>query len=224
ADLEAAFDLAGANVRKERSTSLGLSGKAADGLEAAMERRTRDWSEVRPEWGLANNAAIIFAKRTRTRGCNLSGRVFLHDYDPAEDDDGQRLESLLAAPLLVANWINLQYFGSVTVPGVYGAGNKLLHSVVGGNVGVVEGNGAELRIGLPLQSVHDGSRWRHEPLRLTVIIDAPADRITEAVRRQPDVAALVDNAWVSLHRMAESADSAESSLERFDNGAWHPVA
>jgi hypothetical protein len=179
-----------------------------------METRTRDWSEVRPEWGLANNAAIIFAKRNKTRGCDLSGRVFLHDYDPAQDADGALLESLLAAPMVVANWINLQYFASVTVPDVYGAGNKLLHSVVGGNVGVVEGNGAHLRIGLPLQSVHDGTYWRHEPVRLTVLIDAPADRIESVLHRQRDVAALVDNQWVSLHRMADQG------IVRYDNGRW----
>ena len=217
AELEAGFEEAGVRVRKERATPLKLNGLDDGNLEQAMETRTRDWSEVRPEWGLANNAAIIFAKRSKTRGCDLSGRVFLHDYDPALDADGGLLESLLAAPMVVANWINLQYFASVTVPNVYGSGNKLLHSVVGGNVGVVEGNGTHLRIGLPLQSVHDGTHWRHEPVRLTVLIDAPADRIESVLHRQRDVAALVDNQWVSLHRMADQG------IERYDNGSWITV-
>lgn len=217
ADLEAGFEEAGIRVRKERATPLKLNGLDDDSLKQAMETRTRDWSEVRPEWGLANNAAIIFAKRSKTRGCNLSGRVFLHDYDPALDADGGILEALLSAPMVVANWINLQYFASVTVPEVYGAGNKLLHSVVGGNVGVVEGNGTHLRIGLPLQSVHDGTYWRHEPVRLTVLIDAPAERIESVLHRQPDVAALVENQWVSLHRMTDNG------AERYDNGSWISV-
>jgi len=216
-DLEAGFEKAGIRVRKERATPLKLNGLDDGNLERAMETRTRDWSEVRPEWGLANNAAIIFAKRSKTRGCDLAGRVFLHDYDPALDTDGGLLESLLAAPMVVANWINLQYFASVTVPEVYGAGNKLLHSVVGGNVGVVEGNGTHLRIGLPLQSVHDGTYWRHEPVRLTVLIDAPADRIESVLHKQPDVAALVENQWVSLHRMTRDG------AERYDNGSWITV-
>ena len=218
AELVAGFEEAGIRVRKERAAPLRLDGLDDDALDQAMETRTRDWSEVRPEWGLANNAAIIFAERTRTRGCDLSGRVFLHDYDPTLDADGSLLEALLAAPMVVANWINLQYFASVTVPEVYGAGNKLLHSVVGGNVGVVEGNGTHLRIGLPLQSVHDGTFWRHEPLRLTVLIDAPGDRIENVLKKQPDVAALVENQWVSLHRMTENG------AERYDNGIWIEVA
>ncbi|MBL3824069.1 MULTISPECIES: YbcC family protein [unclassified Marinobacter] len=218
ADLEAGFEEAGIHVRKERATPLKLNGLDDDNLKQAMETRTRDWSEVRPEWGLANNAAIIFAKRSKTRGCNLSGRVFLHDYDPELDADGGLLEALLAAPMVVANWINLQYFASVTVPEVYGSGNKLLHSVVGGNVGVVEGNGTHLRIGLPLQSVHDGTYWRHEPVRLTVLIDAPAERIESVLHKQPDVAALVENQWVSLHRMTDNGG------ERYDNGSWITVA
>ena len=218
ADLEAGFETAGIRARKERATPLKLNGLDDDNLKQAMETRTRDWSEVRPEWGLANNAAIIFAKRSKTRGCDLSGRVFLHDYDPTLDEDGGLLEALLAAPMIVANWINLQYFASVTVPEVYGSGNKLLHSVVGGNVGVVEGNNARLRIGLPLQSVHDGTHWRHEPVRLTVLIDAPEDRIESVLRRQPDVAALVENQWVSLHRMSGQG------VARYDNGNWVAVA
>ena len=218
ADLEAGFEKAGVRVRKERATPLKLNGLGDDQLKEAMETRTRDWSEVRPEWGLANNAAIIFARRTRTRGRNLSGRVFLHDYDPALDADGSLLEELLAAPMIVANWINLQYFASVTVPDVYGSGNKLLHSVVGGNVGVVEGNGSHLRIGLPLQSVHDGTFWRHEPVRLTVLIDAPAQRIESVIHCQPDVAALVQNQWVCLCRMSENG------VEQYEKGVWRSVA
>jgi uncharacterized protein len=218
ADLEKAFAEAGLAVRRERATALKLNGLGDQDLKDAMETKTRDWSEVRPEWGLANNAAIIFAKRSRTRGRNLGGRVFLHDYDPTQDEDGSLLEGLLAAPMVVANWINLQYFASVTGPDTYGSGNKLLHSVVGGNLGVVEGNSSALRIGLPIQSVHDGKHWRHEPLRLTVLIDAPAERIESVIQRQPDVAALVDNQWVSLHRMAANG------AERYDNGLWVSVA
>lgn len=216
-DLRKGFEAAASRARAERAAPLGLNGLDDAGLKAAMGTRTRDWSEVRPEWGLANNAAIVFAKRSRTRGKDLSGRVFLHDYDPDQDHDGRLLESLLSAPMIVANWINMQYFASVTVPEIYGAGNKLLHSVVGGNIGVVEGVGADLRIGLPLQSVHDGTVWRHEPVRLSAVVDAPADRIDAVIGRQADVAALVENQWVLLYRYANNG------FERYDAGRWRAV-
>ena len=205
-ELERALAEAGHETRRERATSLGLNGTMDKQLEQELSRRTRNWAEIRPEWGLANNAAIIFAKRQRSRGANLGGRCFLHDYDPAQDEEGKILEVLMTAPMVVANWINLQYFASVTAPTVYGAGNKLLHSVVGGNLGVIEGNGTDLRIGLPIQSVHDGRLWRHDPMRLTVVIDAPEARIRAVLEKHPDVAALVNNHWLWLYQLGSGGE------------------
>lgn len=212
--LESAFEKAGSLTRRERATPLGLNGLEDSELLKALEQRTTNWSEVRPEWGLANNASIIFAKRSLTRGLNLAGRTFLHDYDPALDTDGGLLEGLMTAPMIVANWINLQYLGSVSAPETFGAGNKLLHSVVGGNLGVVEGNDPDLRIGLSRQSVHDGQRWRHEPVRLSVVVDAPRARIEQILARQPDVARLVENRWLWLFRLNEQG------VENYRDGAW----
>ena len=212
--LENTFSEAGLRTRRERATALGLNGLNDDTLLHAMVSRTSDWSEVRPEWGLANNAAIVFAKRSRTRGINLQGRVFLHDYDPKLDPEGAILEGLMTAPMIVANWINLQYLGSVACPDTFGAGNKLLHSVVGGNLGVVEGNNPDLRLGLSLQSVHDGHAWRHEPIRLHVLIDAPAERIEKILAAQPDVRRLVQNRWLWLCRFGEQG------VQCYRNGQW----
>jgi uncharacterized protein YbcC (UPF0753/DUF2309 family) len=205
-ELEQAFAEAGRAARRERASTLGLNGLDDEALLAAMTRRTSNWAEVRPEWGLAGNAAIVFAQRHRTRGINLKGRCFLHDYDADQDPDAEVLTRLLSAPMIVANWINLQYFASMTNPEVYGAGNKLLHSVVGGHLGVVEGNGTDLRIGLPIQSLHDGRLWRHEPLRLNVVVDAPEDSIRRAVAAHPDVSALVRNRWLWLFRLDDSGE------------------
>ena len=99
-------------------------------------------------------------------------------------------------------------------PSLYGAGNKLLHSVVGGHVGVIEGNSPQLRIGLPLQSLHDGTAWRHEPQRLTVVVDAPRERIEAVLARQADVARLVDHGWLWLCRRTDAG------LERYRSGRW----
>ena len=181
-------------------------------------RRGRDWSQVRPEWGLAGCQAFVAAPRYRTRGRDLSGRVFLHDYDWNSDNGFATLELLMTAPVVVASWISLQYYGSVVAPDVFGAGNKLLHNVTGG-IGVVEGNGGVLRGGLPAQSVSDGEQMVHEPQRLSVCIEAPREAMTAILGRHPDVRALFDNRWLHLFAL----DAAGRMAWRYaGNLAWVP--
>jgi uncharacterized protein YbcC (UPF0753/DUF2309 family) len=103
----------------------------------------------------------------------------------------------MTAPVVVASWISLQYYGSTVAPALFGSGNKLIHNVVGG-IGVVEGNGGVLRAGLPWQAVHDGEKPVHEPLRLTVLVEAPPEAISEVLARHPAVRALFDNGWLHL--------------------------
>jgi uncharacterized protein YbcC (UPF0753/DUF2309 family) len=202
---------------QERAMALEVEAASDEKRLSALERRGGDWSQPRPEWGLANNAALLLAPRAVSRGLDLEGRVFLHEYDPNGDADGRMLEALMTAPMLVASWINLQYFASVAVPSLYGAGNKLLHSVVGGHIGVIEGNSPQLRIGLPFQSLHDGKTWRHEPLRLTVVIDAPRERIEGVLARQSAVAQLVHNRWVWLCRRIETG------MELYTPAGWQSM-
>jgi hypothetical protein len=166
-------------------------------------KRSNDWSEVRPEWGLAGCKAFIAAPRHRTAGRDLAGRVFLHDYDWTQDKDFGVLELILTAPVVVASWISLQYYGSTVAPECFGGGNKLLHNVTGG-IGVVEGNGGLLRSGLPWQSVHDGEGYVHDPLRLTVCIEAPKEAITDVLARHENVRALFDNRWLHLFTVDEN--------------------
>jgi uncharacterized protein YbcC (UPF0753/DUF2309 family) len=128
---------------------------------------------------------------------NLGSRSFLHDYEYTKDEVYGTLELIMTAPMVVTNWINLQYFASTVAPDVYGAGNKVLHNVVN-ECGVVEGNGGDLRVGLPLQSVHDGSKFFHEPLRLSVYIEAPRDAMEAIVNKHQVVRDLVDNEWLYL--------------------------
>lgn len=199
------FAEASDRVRRERAPSLSLAHLADDphALRDAVLRRSRDWAETRPEWGLAGNAAIVFAPRSRTRHLDLEGRVFLHEYDARADADGSLLPQLLGAPGVVAHWINFQYYASTVDNRQFGSGNKLLHNVVGAHVGVFEGNGGDLRAGLPMQSLHDGQRWRHEPLRLTLVVEASESVLEAAIRAQPTVQNLVDHGYVHVARIGE---------------------
>jgi len=99
--------------------------------------------------------------------------------------------------VVVASWISLQYYGSTVAPQVFGGGNKLIHNVVGG-IGVVEGNGGVLRAGLPMQTIQDGERAAHDPLRLSVLVEAPAEAIAAVLEKHPSVRALFDNGWLHL--------------------------
>jgi uncharacterized protein YbcC (UPF0753/DUF2309 family) len=183
---------AGVLTRSERALRLPRAERARD-----VDGRARDWAELRPEWALAGCRAFVAAPRSRTAGRDLAGRAFLHDYDWTKDEGYGVLELILTAPVVVASWISLQYYGSTVAPDVFGAGNKLLHNVTGG-FGVVEGNGGLLRGGLPWQSVHDGEKLVHEPLRLSVLIEAPREAIDGILERHPDVRALFDNRWLHL--------------------------
>lgn len=188
---------AGARARGERAPRLPGSRRPSDLL-----RRLADWSEVRPEWGLAGCRAFIAAPRSRTVGRDFGGQVFLHSYDWRQDENFRTLELILTAPVVVASWISLQYYASSVAPSLYGSGNKLLHNIVGG-IGVLEGSGGLLRTGLPWQSVHDGERLQHDPLRLTIVVEAPEDAITAILNRHPPVKALFDNGWLSLLRISD---------------------
>ena len=149
---------------------------------------------------------------------DLGGRSFLHDYDHREDADGSLLELIMTAPMIVTNWINTQYLASTVDNRRYGSGNKVLHNVVGGHLGVFEGNGGDLRIGLPWQSLHDGERWLHTPLRLTVIIEAPREAIDTVIARHETVRQLVCNRWLFLMRLDGD------QMEIYRNGRWHAWA
>jgi len=200
---------------QERAMRLGLDHLQGDAIYDSIRRRAKDWSQVRPEWGLSGNASFIIAPRKRTRGQNFQGRAFLHDYDWQEDQDVSLLTQIMTAPMIVTNWISLQYYASVCDNHVYGSGNKVLHNVVDGSIGVFEGNGGDLRIGLPLQSLHDGKQWMHEPLRLSVYIDAPKEYIEKVIAEQEVVRQLINNEWLFVFCWGR-----DGAIERYLNEDW----
>jgi uncharacterized protein YbcC (UPF0753/DUF2309 family) len=199
--LEADLAAAGRLARAERSMLLKIGTKTD--IDSAVRRRSKDWSQVRPEWGLAGCAAFIVAPRDRNAGVVMNGRSFLHSYEWRQDEGFGVLELIMTAPMIVASWINLQYYGSTVDNRVFGSGNKTLHNVVG-TLGVLEGNAGDLRVGLPWQSVHDGEKYVHEPMRLHVMIEAPIDAMTAIIARHEQVRQLLDNGWLYLFALDAS--------------------
>lgn len=222
ARLRASLQAAAERTRAERAPSLGLGALANKprALHQSLRARANDWAQVRPEWGLANNAAFIVAPRARSQHLNLAGRVFLHDYDHRLDPDNAVLTLIMTAPMVVTNWINLQYHASTVDNRRYGSGNKLLHNVVGGRLGVFEGNGGDLRIGLPMQSLHDGAQLRHMPLRLSVCIEAPREAIDAVLAQHAVVRHLVHHGWLHLFWLEPQG----ARMAQCWQGRWQEVA
>jgi uncharacterized protein YbcC (UPF0753/DUF2309 family) len=163
-----------------------------------VERRAADWAETRPEWGLAGNSSFVIGPRELTSGVNLDGRTFLHSYDPSTDPDGDALEAIMSGPMVVTQWINSQYYFASVDNSVYGSGSKVTQNPVG-NFGVFQGNGGDVMTGLPLQSldVADDEPY-HQPVRLSVVINAPTDRVREILEDNGSLKTLVENGWLRL--------------------------
>ena len=216
AEVQAVLARASFATRRARAPRLGLGELSDANLHAAVLRRARNWAEVRPEWGLAGNATLIVAPRERSRHADLQGRAFLHDYRFLDDQDHTILEAIMTGPMVVAHWINFAYYASTVDNKRYGCGDKVLHNVVGGRLGVFEGNGGDLRVGLSLQSLHDGEKWVHAPLRLSVFIEASRAVIDDVLAKHPKVKELVDNEWLHLFQL----DAIERTLVARRNGGW----
>jgi uncharacterized protein YbcC (UPF0753/DUF2309 family) len=212
--LKASLDHASILCAIERSTRLGDAEQK--NVVASVRSRSRDWSQVRPEWALAGNAAFIVAPRKWTVAANLQSRAFLHEYSAATDPAGAVLESIIGGPMVVGSWINLQYYGSSTDNAHFGSGHKSIHNVVGG-IGVALGNEYDLRPGLPFQSVHNGEKLIHEPLRLHACIAADTEVLDGILERQAHVRDLVENGWV--HLIALGADG-KLWARRQSDGSW----
>lgn len=212
---------AGGEAAVERWVAL-TAAASKDGVRAArqeLERRSLDWAQVRPEWGLSRNSVFIVGSRRLTRAADLKGRSFLHSYDHAADGDGKLLEIIMTAPLIVAQWINMEYYFSAVSPDVYGSGSKIYHNVTG-RIGVMTGSQSDLRMGLPTQTVMRGEAAYHEPMRLTAIIEAPKERLTAIIGRQPLLEKLFNNRWVLLI----ACEPSEAQYYRYEDGGWSVVA
>jgi len=160
--------------------------------------RSQDWAQVRPEWGLARNAAFVIGPRDLTAGLHLEGRAFLHSYDYTQDPTGSALTTILTAPMVVAEWINTQYLFSTLDNVAFGGGSKITQNITG-KIGIMQGNASDLMTGLPLQSVYATDRLAyHQPQRLMTVVYAPRPLLDAIIGTQPVLQKLFGNGWVQL--------------------------
>jgi uncharacterized protein YbcC (UPF0753/DUF2309 family) len=216
-DIKKSLALASASSRIERA--LRMPKASANQLHEAMRGRANDWSQIRPEWGLAGCSAFVVAPREHSKQVDLGGKSFLHNYDWKKDTEFGILEVIMTAPMVVTSWINLQYYASTVDNKNFGSGNKTLHNVTAG-IGVIEGYSGDLRVGLPMQSVHDGERFQHDPLRLNVVIEAPTEAINQVIAKHPMVRNLFDNQWIYLMAMNDEGQIAQRYT---GNQTWETV-
>lgn len=184
-------------------------------------RNAVDWSQVRPEWGLAGNAFFIAGPRALTETIDLGGRAFLHSYDDTVDPEGKALEVILTAPLVVAEWINTQYLFSTLDNDRFGSGTKITHNVVG-KFGILQGNTGDLQIGLPLQSVMraDGQPY-HTPVRLMAVVVAPLAMVKRLIGRHAVLQRFFNNGWVALTVIEPDSGGV---LQYKGSGVWETLA
>jgi uncharacterized protein len=193
-DLEQLLESSGLASQQTRQERLPIT--QSNSIDELLQRAS-DWSETRPEWGLAGNAAFIAAPRSMTKKIDLDGRTFLHSYDHLQDPQGDVLETIMTAPMIVAHWINMQYYASTVDNDYFGSGNKTVHNVVG-RFGILSGSDGDLMTGLPWQSLHDGEDYQHAPMRLQVIIAAPRAAVDRVVEKHELISNLLTGGWLHL--------------------------
>jgi uncharacterized protein YbcC (UPF0753/DUF2309 family) len=195
--LQKALHHAGLSNSYKRAQTMGYHGDYTQSA-AHVTERSQGWSQTRPEWGLARNAAFIIAPRALTYSMDLGGRCFLHSYDYTIDKDSSALTTILTAPMVVTQWINNQYLLSTLDPVAFGGGSKVTKNITG-KIGIMQGNASDLMLGLPLQSVYsDDETPYHEPLRLLSLVYAPRSKIDPIIKEQAVLQKLLGNGWVQL--------------------------
>ncbi len=195
--LRANLDEASARSARERCRRFASAPKDASPARSLqhVQGRSRDLSQVRPEWGHCTNAFAVVGRRCLTQGVFFDRRGFVISYDPTQDPTGGFVERILLSLGPVGAGINLEYYFSSVDNKVYGCDTKVPHNV-SGLFGVMGGAASDLRTGLPKQMVEI-----HEPMRLLLVVESTTAVLGEIYGRQPVIAELLDNAWVQLVAM-----------------------
>lgn len=172
------FKKASEIARYERAAKLPYTKTQNDIMIKSM-----DWSETRPEWGLAGVMGVFAGPRKSIKHMPFGNRLFMHSYDAQLDNaDADILTRIFDGPLIVGEWISLEHYFATVDNAVYGAGSKVYHNVVS-KIGVYNGNYSDLKIGLPTQSVLLEGEAYHEPIRLLTYMEAPLEAVGKAVER-----------------------------------------
>jgi Na+-translocating membrane potential-generating system (MpsB) len=93
-----------------------------------------------------------------------------------------------------------------------GAGTKAPLNIVGA-IGMQQGTLGDLRTGLPSQMID-----MRIPVRAFFLVDAPADRVKNVLRRNPDLEAMIFNDWVHL----ATRDPNTGLVSRYVKGLFVP--
>lgn len=201
------FNIASLRSRQERSESLPYTHSDKDVIIKSM-----DWSEIRPEWGLAKNMGVFAGPRSYTKHLVLNNRFFMHSYDwKVDNDNAEILTAIFNGPLVVGEWINLEHYFSTVDNHIYGAGSKVYHNIVS-KIGVFNGNYSDLKIGLPIQSVFLEGKAYHEPVRLLSFVEAPLELVGKAVENSI-AKPFILNEWIRpviIDRVAKKVYSYEN--------------
>lgn len=195
------------NLAKAQQNAISERLHSKEGNVKLAQNKANNWSETRPEWGLAKNASFIIAPRKITKNLNLDGRCFLHSYAWELDLEGAALEGIMQGPMVVTQWINNHYYFSTVENDTFGSGSKITQNITG-KFGVVQGNGGDIKMGLPLESVKFSDiEMYHQPLRLSVVIQAPLERIEKILHSNEHLKNLLDNEWIYLMVMDPEKDN-----------------
>ncbi len=211
--IENDVDLARAANSHERARRFHSVPLHASTLEAltAVEQRSEDLSQARPEYNHATNAMCYVGRREWTRGLYMDRRSFLVSYDPTQDDDAASiLARILAAVIPVCGGISLEYYFSTVDNEAYGCGSKLPHNIVA-LAGVMTGAASDLRPGLSAQMVEI-----HEPMRILFLIETTTAKMQGIIESNPQIRQLVVNEWVQLAVF----EMETGTIHRFVNGGF----
>ncbi len=170
------FKKASKLAREERIKQLPYTNTHKDIMVKSM-----DWTETRPEWGLAGTMGVFAGPRSSIKHMPFGNRLFMHSYDSnLDNENADILTRIFNGPLVVGEWISLEHYFSTVDNTIYGAGSKVYHNVVS-KIGVFNGNYSDLKIGLPTQSVLLEGKAYHEPVRLLTYMEAPLETVGKAV-------------------------------------------